>query len=269
MKNWLGGWVVLSVTTGCPAPAEDGDEGESGSSSPATDDGPAEACVIADANVLTWQWNFNDHIPVGDPAGRAYAEDSLAVLDCEVVDGDDDDATMQLELACTSAGEDVGAMQLSVSPVPIAIVDALAADTPLSLAYRPGNDCPNGCSAVGGWLAVRDASNGELLLGIVDVHRELAPVAALMQPIGVSVEPSACAPVTLFPCEGEGEDGTAQAVDVTVTADTDSIVMHAGDQAQLGPYDVVLDRAHVGDPGACVYDAGDQAALRLMITRRP
>jgi hypothetical protein len=149
------------------------------------------------------------------------------------------------------------------------VIDTLAADTPLSLAYRPGNDCPNGCSAVGGWLALRNAANGELLLAIVDVHRELAPVAALMQPIGVSVEPSACSPVTVFECDGESEDGTAQSLDVTVTADADSIVMHAGDQAPLGAYDVVLDRAHVGEAGGCVFDAGDQAALRLMITRRP
>ena len=56
---------------------------------------------------------------------------------------------------------------------------------------------------------------------------------------------------------------------MTVTADADSVQLHAGDEAQLGAFDLVLDTAQLASGGGCVADGGDPSALRLMITRRP
>lgn len=280
MKRWL--WIAL-LANGCvtsvPVGGNEGsdtsdddtgadesdtsDDGETDSESTSGssgDTGQEQLCELEPGAQFEQLWTFGDY----EPPQVGYADDGLDFL-CSVDAYTVEDDVLDLTLDCTVDGADVPVQELSLSPAPQIVVDALDGGEVLSLQYRAQQSCPNGCfyDAGGGWLAVRDVDDDLLFAQIKG--REIAnALAEMFDPFSIEYEPSDCAPVLDELCEGD-EKGFEVSLDVTITTGDDSVTLTNSGQAQLGAYDLVLSRAFAGETGGCEADAGHRGALWMQI----
>ena len=229
--------------------------------------GGNEACSVEPEEHFTWQWNFGAYEPT--PDDLTYDLDALALIDCEPSGYIENDDALELELGCSVDGMPIEPQTLTVSPIPMRVLESLQQDEPLSVAFRPAFLCPNGCnpSDRDGWLAVRRREDETLLLGVVDVPRLLQPVDELA-PIAFSLGASPCAPVfdEGFDCE---EPGWSVPMELTLSEGVNWAAIVGSGTAVFGPYDVLLNIALDGEFSfVCDADGGERSHVDVMILRR-
>lgn len=234
-------------------------EGSSGSSG---DTGQEQLCDLEPGAQFEQFWTFGDY----EPPQVGYDEDGLDFV-CSVDAYAVEDDVLDLTLGCTVDGADVPAQELSLSPAPQIVVDALDGGEVLSLQYRAQQSCPNGCyyDAGGGWLTVRDDAD-ELLFAQIKGREIANALVELFDPLSIETQPSECAPVLDDLCP-DGEMGFDVALDVTISMGDESVTLTSAGEAQLGAYDLILSRASTGETGACEADAGHRGLLWMQIVR--
>ena len=238
--------------------SESGDSESSGSS----DDAGLELCDLEPGESFEQFWTFGDY----EPPQVGYDEDGLDFL-CAVDAYAIEDDALDLTLGCSVDGADVPTQELSLSPAPQIMIDALEGGEVLSLQYRAQQSCPNGCyyDAGGGWLTVHDAAD-ELLFAQIKGREIANALVELFDPLSIETQPSDCAPVPDDLCP-EGEKGYDVSLDVTISMGDESVTLTNAGAAQLGAYDLILSRAFTGETGACEDDAGHRGLLWMQIIR--
>ncbi len=227
-----------------------------------------DVCSGTPEENFSWQWSFGSYEPEIDDEDLTYEADKSVALECDIrgfdVNGGRDE--LSLDLDCEAGGVPIEDQQLSLAPIPLDLSLELQRGSGFSVFFRPEVECPNGCNiGDNGWLSIRRASDDEVMVGIVDVHRLLPPVDELA-PLSVTVTNSACSRV--FDIDSDcATPGWVEALDVVFETPNDSLIVTGSGQATGVDHRVYVNQALSGAYDPCSADGGDRSEIQLMIVR--